>query len=268
MVSTGRVESTQLYYEMTGDGPPLVLIHSGGFDRRLWDDQFFTLAERHTVIRYDVRGQGQSPKPTRPYSDVKDLNSLLQWLKVDKIRIVGLSYGGSIAIDFTLAHPEMVDALILVAPDVSGYALSPEFNLAFIKIVASIQQDDGTPAGDLWLQSPTIAPTMENPAAARKLRPIAQENSAFWLINPLFRLDAFASQPAIRRLAEIHAPTLLIVGDRHTTDVLNEARLVENGISGIKKVVIPGAGHIVNAEKPEEFNRAVLDFLRDPSFAR
>lgn len=260
MVSTGRVEGTQLYYEMTGDGSPLVLLHSAGFDRRLWDDQFFAFAARHTVIRYDLRGHGKSSKPTRPYSDVKDLYSLLQCLKVEKTRIVGLSYGGSIGIDFTLAHPEMVDALILAAPDVSGYVFSPEFNLAFIKIVTAIQQDDGFPAGDLWLQSPTIAPTMENPAAARKLRPIARENSGSWLINPLFRLDPFSNPPAIKRLAEIHAPALLIVGDRHTTDVLNEARVVEGGIPGIKKVVIPGAGHIVNAEKPEEFNRAVTDF--------
>jgi 2-hydroxy-6-oxonona-2,4-dienedioate hydrolase len=81
------------------------------------------------------------------------------------------------------------------------------------------------------------------------------------LINPLFRLDSFVSPPATQRLAEIHAPALLVVGDRHTTDVLNEARLVESGIGGIRKVVIPGAGHILNVEKPEEFNRTMLDFL-------
>jgi len=261
MVSTGRVESTQLYYEVTGEGPTIVLVHSGGFDRRLWDEQFFTLADRYTVIRYDVRGHGKSPPPTKPYSDAEDLYVLLQWLQVEKARVMGLSFGGSIAIDFTLAHPQMVDAMILVAPDVNGYVFSPEFNRAFIKIVTSIQQDDGAPAGDLWLQSPILAPTMENPRAVQKLRPIARENSGFWLINPLFRLDPFVSPPATQRLAEIHAPALLIVGDRHITDVLNEARLVESGVAGIKKVVIPGAGHIVNVEKPQEFNRTTLNFL-------
>lgn len=261
MVSTGRVESTQLYYEVTGEGPPLVLVHSGGFDRRLWDEQFFTLADRYTVIRYDLRGHGESPPPTRPYSDAEDLYGLLQWLQVEKARVVGLSLGGSIAIDFTLAHPQMVDAMILVAPDVNGYVFSPEFNRGFIKIVTSIQESDGAPAGDLWLQSSILAPTMENPTVARKLRPIARENSGFWLINPLFRRDSFVSPPATQRLTEIHAAALLIVGDRHTTDVVNEAQLVESGIAGINKVVIPGAGHIVNVEKPEEFNRTMLNFL-------
>src|SRR5262249_11400810 len=102
---------------------------------------------------------------------------------------------------------------------------------------------------------------MENPAVARKLRPLARENSRFWLINPLFRRDPFVSPPATQRLAEIQAPTLLIVGDRHVPDVQNEARLVGAGIAGVKKVEIAGAGHLVNLEKPEEFNRAVLDFL-------
>lgn len=81
------------------------------------------------------------------------------------------------------------------------------------------------------------------------------------MINPLFRRDFFVSPPATQRLAEIHAPALLIVGDRHTADVVNEAQLVESGIVGIKKVVIPGAGHIVNVEKPEAFNRTMLNFL-------
>lgn len=261
MVSTGRVKGTQLYYEVTGGGPPLVLVHSGGFDRRLWDEQFFTFADRYTVIRYDVRGHGESPPPTKPYSDAEDLYSLLQWLQLEKAHLVGLSLGGSIVIDFALAHPQMVDTLILVAPDVNGYAFSAEFNQGFIRLITSIEQDDGAPAGDLWLQSSILAPAMENPTVTHKLRPIARENSRCWLINPLFRRDSFVSPPATQRLAEIHAPALLIVGDRHIPDVLNEARLLESGVAGIKKVVIPGAGHIVNVEKPEEFNRALRDFL-------
>jgi pimeloyl-ACP methyl ester carboxylesterase len=174
MASTGRIESSQLYYEVAGEGPPVVLVHSAGFDRRLWDAQFFALANRYTVIRYDLRGHGQSPPPRKPYSDAEDLYDLLQWLKLEKAGVVGLSLGGSIAIDFSLAHPQMVDAMILVAPDVNGYAFSPEFNRAFIKIVTSIQQDGGAPAGDLWLRSFVLAPTMENPTAADKLRPIAR----------------------------------------------------------------------------------------------
>jgi pimeloyl-ACP methyl ester carboxylesterase len=151
--------------------------------------------------------------------------------------------------------------LILVTPDVNGYAYSAEFNQEFIRIVMSIQEDDGTPAGDLRLQSPFFLPAMENPAVAQKLRLISQENARFWLINFLLRRDSFAVPSAMQRLAEIHTPTLLIVGDRHTPDVQNQVRLLETGIAGVQKVVIPGAGNIVNMEKPEEFNHIVFDFL-------
>jgi 3-oxoadipate enol-lactonase len=255
MVSTGRVNETQLYYEVTGEGQPLMLVHSGGFDRRLWDD-------RYKVIRYDVRGHGESPPPTKPYSDAEDLYSLFRELHIEKAHLVGLSLGGGIVIDFALAHPEMVTTLILVAPDVNGYVASAEFIQPFIKMITSIEQDDGTPADDLFLQSALLRPAMENPAVAQKLRPLARANARCWLINPLFRRDSFVVPPATQRLAEIEAPTLLVVGDRHVPDVQNEARLVEAGIAGVKKVVIAGAGHLVNIEQPEAFNRAVLDFLR------
>src|SRR5262249_35022755 len=155
---------------------------------------------------------------------------------IEKAHLVGLSLGGSIVIDFALAHPEMVNTLILVAPDVNGYVASAEFTQGFIKMITSIEQDDGTPAGDLFLQSSLMMPAMENPTVARKLRPIARENTRFWLINPLFRRDPFVAPPATQRLAEIHVRTLLVVGDRHVPDVQNEARLVEGGIAGIKKV--------------------------------
>jgi len=261
MVSKGRVDGTQLYYEVAGEGRPLVLVHSGGFDRRIWEEQVSAFADHYKVICYDVRGHGQSALPTKPYSDSEDLASLLQWLQVENAHLVSLSMGGRILIDFALAHPEMIDCLILVAPDLSGYAFSGEHIQGWIKIVTSIEHEDGTPAGDLWLQSPYLLPAMENPAVARQLRPIARENARTWLIHPLLARDPFVVPSAAQRLSEIHAPTLLVVGDRDTSDVENMVRLLENGITGIQKVVISGAGHIVNMEKPTEFNRVVLEFL-------
>ena len=265
MASTASEKDAALYCEVKGAGEPLVMVHSGGFDRRIWDDQFTTFADHYRVIRYDVRGHGKSPLPTKPYSDAEDLYNLLTGLHIERTHLMGLSLGGRIIIDFTLAHPEMVATLILAAPDVSGYAFSAEHVLGWIKIVTSIQHDDGTPAGDLWLQSPYLVPAMENPVVAQKLRPIARDNSRFWLIHPLLPRDLFAVPPATQRLAEIHAPTLLVVGDRHTPDVRNMVQLVEQGIARVEKVVIPGIGHMVNLEKPGEFNRAVLGFLSTQS---
>ena len=102
----------------------MVFLHSGGFDRRMWDDQFKAFSDNYTVIRYDVRGYGRSPAPTKPYSDDNDLFQLLRTLKVHKAHLIGLSMGGRIAIDFTLTHPDMVTSLTALAPGLSGFPFS------------------------------------------------------------------------------------------------------------------------------------------------
>ena len=254
-----EVNGTKLYYDMKGKGPAIVFIHSGGFDRRTWDDQFLAFSDKYTVIRYDVRGYGKSAAPTKPYSDDEDLFQLLKYLKVPKAHLIGLSMGGRIAIDFTLTHPEMVSSLTAVAPGLSGFPFAPEDTVEMMKIVYSIQNEDGTPAGEAWLRSSYNAAAMENPAVAAKLRPIAIENSRAWLINVFFPRPPFPL--AVQRLGDIRVPTLLIRGDRDTRMITDIVETLEKNVAGSKKVIIPGAGHMVNVEKPAEFNNVVVDFL-------
>lgn len=253
------VNGTKLYYEMKGKGPAVVFIHSGGFDRRTWDDQFTAFSDRYTVIRYDVRGYGKSQTPTKPYSDDEDLYNLLSYLKVRKAHIIGLSMGGRIAIDFALTHPEMVATLVPVAPGLSGFPYTPEDTIELVKIIYSIEKDDGTPAGEAWLRSAYNTAAMENPAVAAKLRPIAIENSRVWLINIFFPRPPFPL--AVQRLSEIRVPTLLIRGERDVPTITKIVETLETNIPGAKKVIIFGAGHMVPVEKPEQFNSTVLDFL-------
>lgn len=254
-----EVDGTRLHYEVQGDGPAVVLIHSGGFDRRTWDDQLHAFSDRYTVIRYDVRGYGKSPPPTRPYSDEEDLRQLLDFLGVAKAHVIGLSMGGRIAIDFTLTHPERVRSLIPVASAVSGYPYGAEDTVELMKVIYAIENDDGTPAGEAWLRSAYNAPAMENPAVAARLRPIAVENSRAWLINIFFPRMPFPL--AIQRLSDIRVPVLLVRGDRDVPTIARISGILEESIPGSRSVVIPGAGHMVNVEKPEEFNAAVLEFL-------
>jgi pimeloyl-ACP methyl ester carboxylesterase len=236
-----------------------VFIHSGGFDRRTWDDQFTAFSDRYTVIRYDVRGYGKSQTPTKPYSDDEDLYKLLSYLKVRKAHIIGLSMGGRIAIDFALTHPEKVATLVPVAPGLSGFPYTPEDTIELVKIIYSIEKDDGTPAGEAWLRSAYNTAAMENPAVAAKLRPIAIENSRVWLINIFFPRPPFPL--AVQRLSEIRVPTLLIRGERDVPTITKIVETLETNIPGAKKVIISGAGHMVSVEKPEQFNSTVLDFL-------
>src|SRR5438552_13915178 len=120
-----EVNGTSLYYEVAGEGHPLVLNHGGLVDHHLWDDQFEEFARHFKVIRYDIRGFGDSgmlKSGMEPYSMERDLYALLQFLGIEKTYVLGLSMGGALAIDFTLQYPEMVDALITVGAGLSGFA--------------------------------------------------------------------------------------------------------------------------------------------------
>ena len=115
-----------LYYEVTGDGPPLVFLHGFSVDHRMWDSQVDFFAQHHQVIRYDLRGFGRSSLPTEPYAHVDDLRALLDHLQLTQATLVGLSRGGSVALDFTLTYPQRVDKLVLVDSVLGGYRWSTE----------------------------------------------------------------------------------------------------------------------------------------------
>src|SRR5436309_9167838 len=103
-----QVRGGSLYYETAGEGPPLVLIHAGFLDSRMWDEQFQLFAKGARVIRYDVRGYGRSSRPSEEYSDAEDLLSLLKYLNIESASMLGVSNGGTIALDCVSAHPSNV----------------------------------------------------------------------------------------------------------------------------------------------------------------
>jgi pimeloyl-ACP methyl ester carboxylesterase len=255
------VDGTRLYYDVTGAGPALVLIHGGQMDSRMWDDQVPALAKQFTVIRYDVRGYGGSPQGDRLYCDADDLAALLDYLKVKTAHVVGLSLGGRIAVDFALAHPKRVISLALAGPGLTGFEPpgAAESDARMWNTVKAARDDGPDKATDLWLKDPFMAPAMEQPRLAARLRRLAGENAHCWLSNPL--LQRSPKPAAAKRLDEVKAPTLLILGDRDVPEIKATVEALEKGVSGSKKVVIKGAGHMVNMEKPEEFHKALLAFL-------
>jgi len=251
------VQGGKIYYEVAGQGHPLVLIHGGQLDRRMWDEQFQFFASRYKVIRYDVRGFGQSPAANKPFSQIEDLATVLKCAKADKAYVAGLSLGGRIAIDFTLAHPEMVDALIPVAPGLSGFNLPNDPNE--IAILKAAQAGDFQKATDLWLQSGYMAPAMKDPQIAPKLRQLALDNAHQELDNFALNKDIFNS--AIEHLPEIKVPTLIIVGSADVRGIHQITGLLRARIPHSQETVIQGAGHMINMERPQEFNSIVLEFL-------
>ena len=256
---TVAVDGGKLYYEAAGKGRPVVLIHGGQMDGRMWDEQFTLLAQSYRVIRYDVRGYGRSTVPTKPYSNVDDLDRLLTHLGVSRAVLVGLSLGGGISVDYALVHPERVEALVLSGPGLSGYSWSPESVAGSWKIITAARDEGFARATELWLQDPMMSAAMENGRIAARVRELVSANEHVWLMNPF--LERELKPPAAGRLAEIRAPTLVLVGSRDVADIQRIGDLVAEQVPGARKETVEGAAHIVNMEKPEEFNRLLLDFL-------
>ena len=260
-----EVNGTRLYYEVAGAGHPLTLVHGGLVNRRLWDDQVSEFAQRYTVIRYDMRGFGDSAlvKADMPtFSAHEDLYALLRFLGIEKTYLMGLSAGGAVAIDFTIAHREMVDALIAVAAGVSGFEPSGENN-PWPQVISALQQAEIDRAVEITLRfftdGPTRTPEQVDASARERVRQMTTAN--YRRADDFGVWPQFLQPPAIGRLSEISVPTLVIYGDKDDQENAEVGRLLADGIEGARKVVIADTAHHLNLEKPAEFNRVVQEFL-------
>ncbi len=262
-VATGYadVNGTRLYYEVAGEGHPLILLHAGIADRRMWDDQFTVFARHYRTVRYDLRGFGHSPMPPEPYSMRDDLRGLMDHLGITRAHIVAVSIGGGIAVDFALDYPDRVTALVLVASGLSGTTPSEELQRHIAAIDAAEKREDVAAAVELelrlWVDDPRRSPEAVNPTVRERVREM--DTAVFALPQP--GTSQRLQPPASERLGEIHAPTLVIYGDGDISDVTETAARLTNGIAGARQIVYPGAAHMVSMEEATAFNDAVLGFL-------
>jgi pimeloyl-ACP methyl ester carboxylesterase len=253
-----EVNGTKLYYEALGRGPAVVLIHGGLVDSRLWDDQMRPLSKHFRVVRYDLRAFGRSAAATEPFSHLEDLRGLLDFLKIEKATLVGLSLGGIVAADFALEHPERVERLVLAGPGLRGDKQPPPKDVA-----ASIEamQKGAEAFVDATMKRELYAAVRPGTDAHARLRRMLLDNfKALTSLRPGF--VQYPERPTAERLSEIKAPTLVLIGSRDGQNLRNIADTLATSIPGARKVMIEGSSHHPPVEKPKEFNRALLDFLK------
>jgi 3-oxoadipate enol-lactonase len=259
-----EVNGASLYYDVTGNGEPLVLVHAGIADRRMWDGQLQALGERYRVIRYDMRGCGRSEAPANlPFSHHDDLRWLLDYLGIERAHFTGCSIGARTVIDFALAHPERVRALALVCPSISGFESGEELPEEWDELMTADEAGDLERVSELeiriWVDGPYRSPDDVDSA----LRDLVREMNLIALHNePHLGEELQAEPPAVNRLAEIRVPTLVVAGDQDRPEVGARAELLAGSIPVAQMVVMNGTAHVPSMEKPEEFNRVVLEFLR------
>ncbi len=255
------VNGTRLRYQLTGIGPPLVFLHGFTLDLRMWDTQMATFTPHYQVLRYDLRGFGGSAlTETMVYDHADDLGALLDHLGIETAAIVGLSMGGGVALDFALAYPDRVRALVLADTMIGGYRWSGRWQAATAPIWNMAREEGVAPAKALWLAHRGLfSAALEQQAVAAALTQMIDDYSGWhWCNRDPHRKP---THPTIERLRQVTSPTLIVTGEHEDPDFVAQANLLSAQIPGAQSRVLPGVGHLTALEAPDAFNRTVLDFL-------
>lgn len=257
------VNGVDLAYQEAGSGPPLLLIHAGIADRRMWDDTWGAFADRYRVIRPDLRGYGETPAATEPFTNWRDLAELLRALDAVPAHVIGVSMGGSAALDLALAEPGLVDRLVLVAPGLAGWDWTPRLRADWDAEEAAWQRGDLDEVA--WANVRTwVDGQLRNGEAAPELR-----QAVFDMYRPALALQAVdgaidsgsLEPPASGRLGEVRAPTLVVVGELDQPDMMAIGRHLAAGIPGARVATMPAVAHLPPMEAPEAFARLVQGFF-------
>jgi 3-oxoadipate enol-lactonase len=268
LAQSGTVQANgqDLYFELHGEGPPLVLVMGIGYDSSLWTlAQVPALSTQFQVILVDNRDAGRSSKAGQPYkiADMADdLAGLLDALGIQRTHLLGLSMGGMIALEFALRHGDRLDRLVL-----SGTGAAPARSAVDpIQIWSWVKANDATGEvfGGQQFVSLFSTAFLRNQKAVRDTAELLASNP--YPMSPEAygrQADAYRQFDALDRLAAITAPTLVVVGEQDLLTPPWIAREVAEAIPGARFEVIRGDGssHVVPIERPEDFNRLVLGFL-------
>lgn len=259
------VNGASIAYDEEGTGSPVVLLHAGIADRRMWRGQISALAARHRVIVPDLRGYGDSELPPTPFTHHDDVAGLLDALDLPRAALVGCSFGGAVAIDTALAHPDRVSALALFDTAVSGNEWSDEANDLWDDLVGEVDPDDfvAGAAGEVrfWVVGPGRQPEDVDPALITFTQEMDQRALAAELALGAVEVGELAP-PAIDRLGELTVPVLVTAGAADVPDIRRLADRIAAEVPGAVRLPdIPDAAHLLPLERPEPVNAALLDFL-------
>jgi 3-oxoadipate enol-lactonase len=253
-----HINDIDTYYEITGQGEPLLFIHGLGSSARNWEWQVEYFARQYRVIAYDVRGHGRSSKPPGPYSMgtfAKDAAALLTGLEIAPAHVAGISMGGMIAFELAVRYPELLKSMVIVNSVPEVRVTSPREYL------------------EMWprfLILKALGVRRMGMALGKRLFPRPeQEETRRIFVERWAQNDRRAYQDALRavlgwsveaRLGEIHCPVLVIAAEQDYWPLDVKQAYVKK-MPDARLVVIADARHAVAVEKPEEFNRILDNFL-------
>lgn len=255
------VGGVQLWYEGCGaaNAPAVVLLHDGLLHSITWDVVWAPLCAKYHVVRYDRRGYGRSTASKASFVPEDDLYKIMRQVHMDRAIVVGNSSGGALAIDFALAHPEMVEGLFLIGPVVHGMASSDYFNDRGSRNSAPLDHGDVKTAAANWANDRFLI-AGDDPRSRKQLHDGLIANPQNLTVSGA--LEIRPSPPAVTRLAQIRVPTMILAGDADIADVFANCGAIEAAVLLASFEVWKDTGHLIQIQKPADlvsrFNRFVV----------
>ena len=260
------INGSEIYYEIGGDGPAIIFVHAGICDLRMWDDQMPAFRPQYRVLRYDQRNYGKTKPAPGEYASTDDLLGMMDFHNINQAVLVACSMGGSLAMDFSLLHPERVRALVMIGSNPSGYKFTGDPPPFWDDLEKAWEAGDLDKVNDyevhMWVDGVTRTPDQVPGAVREKVREmnlIALQNEKQGGGGEKINLEVNAAN----RLDEITVPVLILIGDMDDEDLLEAADFMQTNIANARKFIMPGTAHVPSMEKPTEFNQQVLAFLKE-----
>jgi 3-oxoadipate enol-lactonase len=255
----------RLYYEVTGSGKPVVFLHPGIADSRVWAPQWASFAGSYRLLRCDLPGFGRTPLDGPVVRYGQDVVDVLEELEISGAALVGCSLGGRVALEIAIARPDLVGALVLVGAGLPIAEPSEAMRLYDEAETEAVARGDLAAATEanlrMWVDGPRRGPGDVDPA----VRAAIGEMQLHALVQQVPRWDDLSAEWLVEsvgdRLGEITVPTLILVGEEDAEEMHGFAAVFENAIAGSRRVTIEGTAHVPNLERPDVFDALVLDFL-------
>jgi pimeloyl-ACP methyl ester carboxylesterase len=255
-----KLSNVEMYYETAGQGEPVLLVHGIDGDSRMWEPQFWALAKHFHVIRFDLRGFGNTVMPAGNFQLLDDMRDLLLELGHEFAHIMGYSYGGTVAPSFAIKYPNLVKSLILIGPGMVGHNWSPLVQDYFQKFQDTFKNNDKNEMMRLLKWKSVYGPHRKQEGLDQICK----------LLDKMF-LHALAIEPrkgtplptgdTRGELHTIDVPALILSGELDFDDYHSIAEFYYNKIKNSELVTISGAAHFMNLEKPDVVNQHAIRFL-------
>ncbi|WP_433794353.1 alpha/beta fold hydrolase [Actinoplanes sp. CA-252034] len=244
-------------FDVTGDGPAVLLLHSTVCDRRMWDPQVAALAAAgHRVVRLDLVGHGDTPVPTGRFDEAEAAVKLLDELGVTETALVGSSGGGRLALEIAARRPDRVTALALLCTALRGHETSPELDAFDEREEALLEAGDVAGAVDLNVDL-WVGPEADD-ATRERVRVMQRHAFDVQLAAEDVAYEPVRTEPD---LSAITAPTLLVTGAHDLPDFREIAVHLAGVLPKARHVELDWAGHLPSLERPDEVNALLLEFL-------